>query len=62
MKVRYNPEGLPICPHCYRTMYYVGCGSRDTETMGGSHIEYAECSVCGDFSIIDGEVYPLNGE
>lgn len=51
-------EEIPECINCHCELNYDEVGDRDTETMGGSDVEYLVCPKCGQtYSMIDGEVF-----
>jgi hypothetical protein len=43
----FDPDGLPLCPHCRIGMDWEEAGFRETETMGGHGVEYLRCPECG---------------
>ncbi len=60
-------EEYSRCVNCGELLDYEGSGGRDTETMGGSSVEYLVCPKCGthhekvegsDVSITDAPPYP----
>ena len=57
--VEVDGDGLPICPDCHGSLNYESTGSRDSETMGGSSVEYLACEGCGEtFELVND---PING-
>lgn len=55
MKLEYDWDGLPLCPICGGGLDYDSPKGRETETMGGSSIQYYCCGKCGEkYELIDG--------
>ncbi len=59
MQIEYDSDGQPCCPDCGMGLSCESAGNRDSETTGGFSVEYFRCDRgCGQFEVIDGEIYP----